>query len=456
MGACKRPRGGLFIALSEIHHPIVGNIIVQLGCARRQRIFGPGDKRKVFVVNSNRFNRILCNRLRIGHHTGERFAHKANFALRQNRPIGFDQGFAVAAIDRKLSRQRPGTGRLGILTGEDQMNTRQRLCRADIDRHDAGVCTIRAQKRRMQLTGQDSIGGEKTLTRDQAMVFNAASEAGGIIVQEIRSASMRGDGKDTKADGVVSEDLQQKRTLIERICENAGMNDLGAAFIQAAHLLAGREPALLGVIVLSLRVSLSALLIASLIGAPCGALLAVCRFPGRRLLIVAFNAMMGLPPVVVGLLIYILLSRAGPLGPFGLLFTPAAMVMAQSVLIVPIIIALTRQVIANDWEEYAELLRSLGARWWQIIPTLLWEARQALLTVLLAGFGRAVADVGAVMMVGGNIDGLTRVRTTPIALETSKGNLAFALALGTVLLVLVFLVNALAYLSRPHSAQHGI
>ena len=178
---------------------------------------------------------------------------------------------------------------------------------------------------------------------------------------------MRGDGKDTKADGVVSEDLQQKRTLIERICENAGMNDLGAAFIQAAHLLAGREPALLGVIVLSLRVSLSALLIASLIGAPCGALLAVCRFPGRRLLIVAFNAMMGLPPVVVGLLIYILLSRAGPLGTLGLLFTPAAMVMAQSVLIVPIIIALTRQVIANDWEEYAELLHSLGARWWQAL-----------------------------------------------------------------------------------------
>jgi tungstate transport system permease protein len=163
------------------------------------------------------------------------------------------------------------------------------------------------------------------------------------------------------------------------------------------------------------------------------------------------NAAMGLPPVVVGLLVYLLLSRAGPLGAFGLLFTPAAMVIAQTILIVPIVAALTRQVVEDAWAEYREQLRSLDASWWQSAATLLWDTRWSLLTVLLAGFGRAASEVGAVIIVGGNIDGVTRVMTTAIALETSKGDLALALGLGIVLLTLVMALNVGAHLTRQWS-----
>ncbi|WP_246503663.1 ABC transporter permease [Plastoroseomonas arctica] len=226
------------------------------------------------------------------------------------------------------------------------------------------------------------------------------------------------------------------------------MNDLSAAFAAAAGLLAGGDPAVLGIIGLSLRVSLSAVVIAALVGLPLGALLAVARFPGRGALIVTLNALMGLPPVVCGLLVYLLLSRSGPLGSLGLLFTPGAMIAAQAVLIAPILAALTRQVLESYWEEYAEQLRSFGAGPWRAIPTLLWDGRFALLTVLLAGFGRASAEVGAVMIVGGNIEGFTRVMTTAIALETSKGDLPLALALGMVLMAIVLGVNAAAQTLR--------
>jgi tungstate transport system permease protein len=202
------------------------------------------------------------------------------------------------------------------------------------------------------------------------------------------------------------------------------------------------------VVWLSLRVSLAATLLSCLLGLPLGALLAVGRFSGRRPLIVLFNGLMGLPPVVVGLLVYLLLSRAGPLGHFGLLFTPVAMVIAQTVLITPIIAALTRQTLEQEWLEYREQLRSLGASRIRAARTLLWNSRFALSTVAMAGFGRAIAEVGAVMIVGGNIDGVTRVMTTTIALETSKGDLPLALALGVILVAIVLAVNAGAYALR--------
>ena len=233
------------------------------------------------------------------------------------------------------------------------------------------------------------------------------------------------------------------------------MNDIGLALRQALSMLVTLDPSLVGVVLLSLQVSLGAVLIAAIAGAPLGAVLAICHFPGRRPLVVIFNALMGLPPVMVGLFVYVLLSRAGPLGPLGLLFTPRAMVIAQALLVWPIVVALSRQAVEDLWIEYAEALRSLGARWWHAVPTLLWDARHALITVLLAGFGRAIAEVGAVMIVGGNIDGVTRVMTTSIALETSKGNLAFAMALGFVLLALVVLLNALAFTIRQRTMLHG-
>jgi tungstate transport system permease protein len=220
------------------------------------------------------------------------------------------------------------------------------------------------------------------------------------------------------------------------------------AFATAARLIAGLDPQLLDIVLLSLRVSLSAVLIAALVGLPLGATLAVSRFPGRRTLIVLLNALMGLPPVVAGLAIYLLLSRAGPLGELGLLFTPTAMVVAQTVLILPIMAALSRQVIEDAWHEYEEQLQSLGAGRVGAALTLLWDTRFSLLTAVLAGFGRAAAEVGAVMIVGGNIDGVTRVMTTAIALETSKGDLPLALGLGTVLLGIVIMVNAAAYLTK--------
>ncbi len=226
------------------------------------------------------------------------------------------------------------------------------------------------------------------------------------------------------------------------------MNSLGEAFSAAWRLLAGFDAELAQVVGLSLQISISAVVLATLIGLPLGAAIAVGRFPGRQTLIVLLNALMGLPPVVVGLLVYLLLSRAGPLGGLGILFTPQAMIIAQTVLITPIIAALSRQTIEDAWREYDEQLRSLGARRLTAAMTLIWDTRFSLLTIVLAGFGRAAAEVGAVMIVGGNIDGVTRVMTTAIALETSKGDLPLALGLGIVLIGLVLLLNALAAVIR--------
>jgi tungstate transport system permease protein len=202
------------------------------------------------------------------------------------------------------------------------------------------------------------------------------------------------------------------------------------------------------IVALSLQVSLSAVALATALGLPLGAAVAVGRFTGRRALIVLLNALMGLPPVVVGLAVYLLLSRAGPLGELGLLFTPAAMVIAQTVLITPIIAALARQAIEDAWREYEEQLRSLGAGRMSAAMTLVWDTRFSLLTAVLAGLGRASAEVGAVMIVGGNIDGVTRVMTTTIALETSKGDLPLALGLGVVLIAIVLALNAGAMLVK--------
>ena len=227
------------------------------------------------------------------------------------------------------------------------------------------------------------------------------------------------------------------------------MNELGAAFATAFGLIAALDGDLVAIVGLSLRVSLTAVVLAAAVGLPLGALVALIRFPGRGAVAALLDALMGLPPVVIGLLVYLALSRAGPLGVFGLLFTPSAMIIAQCLLITPIIAALTRQVIADLWAEYAEQLRSLGATRLRAVPTLLWDGRHSLVTVILAGFGRALAEVGAVMIVGGNIDHATRVMTTAIALETSKGNLVLALALGLVLLALSLTISGAARTVRP-------
>ena len=226
------------------------------------------------------------------------------------------------------------------------------------------------------------------------------------------------------------------------------MGDIAAAFAEAARLIAAADSALFGIVLLSLEVSLSAVVIATVLGLPLGAVLAIRRFPGRQVLLVTLNALMGFPPVVVGLLVYLMLSRAGPLGELGLLFTPAAMIMAQAILVVPIIAGLSHQVLDDAWREYAEQLRSLGATPATAAATLIWDTRYSLLTVVLAGFGRAAAEVGAVMIVGGNIDGVTRVMTTAIALETSKGDLPLALGLGIVLIGVVFAINAAAQIIK--------
>ncbi len=220
------------------------------------------------------------------------------------------------------------------------------------------------------------------------------------------------------------------------------MQNIGEAFHLALSLVLSGEADLYEIVGLSLRVSLSATVLACAIGLPIGALIAVSRFRGRGLVLIVMNALMGLPPVVVGLLVYLYLSRSGPLGFLGLLYTPGAMIFAQTILIVPIVAALSRQVLEDLHAEYVEQFRSLCLSRWQSITTLLWDGRYALLTVGLAGFGRAVAEVGAVIIVGGNIDHLTRVMTTAIALETSKGDLPLALALGIILLVLALGVNA--------------
>lgn len=226
-------------------------------------------------------------------------------------------------------------------------------------------------------------------------------------------------------------------------------------FSQALALMLAPDSGLWPIVGLSLRVTLTAVAIAALIGMPVGAWLAVARFPGRGALIVLFNSLMGLPPVVAGLVIYLLLSRSGPLGTLGWLFTPKAMIVAQTVLVLPIIVSLTRQTIEDLWRDYEEGLRSLGSSSLRAIPTLLWDGRYALITAVLAGFGRASAEVGAVLIVGGNIAHFTRTMTTAIALETSKGDLPLALGLGILLIGLTILINIAAYGARLMGQRAG-
>ena len=226
------------------------------------------------------------------------------------------------------------------------------------------------------------------------------------------------------------------------------MADLANAFTTALILLLNLDDNLLEIVLLSLQVSVSAVVLAALCGFPLGAGLALFRFPGRTLLVV-----LGLPPVVVGLTVYLVLSRSGPLGGLGLLFTPPAMILAQWILVTPIVAAMTRQVIEDLWSEYGEQLRSLGTQLHQAVGTLLWEGRYRLFTAVLAGFGRAIAEVGAVLIVGGNIAHATRVMTTAIALETARGDLALALGLGIILILLSLLINALVYLSQDFAQR---
>jgi tungstate transport system permease protein len=220
--------------------------------------------------------------------------------------------------------------------------------------------------------------------------------------------------------------------------------DPASAFSAAFSLMFSLDPQFLQIVGLSLRVTLTAVLLAALIGVPLGAWLALSRFPGRSAVIVLVNGLMGLPPVVAGLIVFLLLSRSGPLGALGWLFTPTAMVIAQMLLVLPIVIALTRSTLEELWGEYREHLTSLGLTGLRAIPTLIWDGRFALATGLLAGFGRASAEVGAVLIVGGNIAGYTRTMTTSIALETSKGDLPLALGLGIVLILLTLGLNAVA------------
>jgi tungstate transport system permease protein len=221
----------------------------------------------------------------------------------------------------------------------------------------------------------------------------------------------------------------------------------------AFDLILSGDENLIAIVALSLEITLVATALAALLALPFGALIAITRFPGRNVLIVLLNGMMGLPPVVVGLVVYLLLSRSGPLGYLGILFTPQAMIIAQAVLITPIIAALARQVIEDLWEEYRDELAAMGVRPSGRVVTLLFDARYSLVTVMLAGFGRAAAEVGTVMIVGGNIDGSTRVMTTAIALETSKGNLGLAIGLGIVLISVIIGVNTLAWGLRLWSEQ---
>jgi tungstate transport system permease protein len=231
------------------------------------------------------------------------------------------------------------------------------------------------------------------------------------------------------------------------------MQDFSEAFTLAFSLILGADADLVEIIGLSLRVSLAAVVLSALIGLPLGALVAVLRFPGRQVIAVLLNALMGLPPVVVGLLVYMTISRAGPFGWLNLLYTPTAMIIAQTILVTPIIAALSRQLLEDLHREYDEQFRSLCLSTRRVIAALIWDARYSLLTVALAGFGRAIAEVGAVIIVGGNIDHLTRVMTTAIALETSKGELSLALALGIILLILALSVNAAVYGLRASAAR---
>jgi tungstate transport system permease protein len=223
----------------------------------------------------------------------------------------------------------------------------------------------------------------------------------------------------------------------------------------ALDLILAGDANLFAIVRLSLIVTVSATVLAALVALPVGALVALARFPGRNIVIVILNGLMGLPPVVVGLFVFLMLSRSGPLGPLGILFTPPAMILAQSLLIAPIIAALTRQVIEDLWSEYRDELTAMNLGRTAMVATLLWDARFALATIFLAGFGRAAAEVGAVIIVGGNIDGFTRVMTTSIALETSKGNLSLAIGLGLVLIGLVMGVNAIAWTFRRWSERYS-
>jgi len=216
----------------------------------------------------------------------------------------------------------------------------------------------------------------------------------------------------------------------------------------ALQLVFSGDPALYAIVALSLYVSLSAVALATVVAVPFGALLALVRFPGRGFIVVVVNAFMGLPPVVVGLAVYLLLSRSGPLGFLGILFTPPAMILAQALLVMPIIAALTRQTIEDLWSEYRDELTALRVGPARRVATLVWDARFSLVTTLLAGFGRAAAEVGTVMIVGGNIEGFTRTMTSAIALETSKGDLPLAMGLGLVLISLIVAINALAWAAR--------
>src|SRR5690606_14570717 len=225
--------------------------------------------------------------------------------------------------------------------------------------------------------------------------------------------------------------------------------------VSAWQLIASGDATLFAIVRLSLTVSLTAVAIALVVGLPLGAILALTRFPGRSAVVVVLNGCMGLPPVVVGLTVYLLLSRSGPLGELGLLFTPAAMVIAQALLVLPIIAALARQTVEDLWLEYREELAAMGVGPAGQVATLLWDSRFSLVTALLAGFGRAAAEVGTVMIVGGNIDGFTRTMTTTIALETSKGNLPLAMGLGLVLIFLILLINATAWGVQAWSEEKG-
>ena len=221
------------------------------------------------------------------------------------------------------------------------------------------------------------------------------------------------------------------------------MSSFSSSLSTALDLVVTANSDLVEIVFLSLQVSLSAVLIAAVVGMPLGALIAVRKFPGRSVVVTLLNSLMGLPPVVLGLVVYLMLSRAGPLGKYGLLFTPEAMVIAQTLLVFPIIVALTRQTLVDLHQYYDEQFRSFRLTKRRSVQTLIWEGRYSLLTALLAGFGRASAEVGAVMIVGGNINHVTRVMTTTIAMETSKGDFSLALALGIILVSLVIMINAL-------------
>ncbi len=226
------------------------------------------------------------------------------------------------------------------------------------------------------------------------------------------------------------------------------MSAFATTFSDALSLLATFDHAVAEIVVLSLQVSGGAVVLGTLIGLPLGACIAVGRFPGKNVLSVLINGLMGLPSVVVGVVVYLLLSRSGPFGGFGLLYTPLAMIIAQTLLVIPLMAAITRQVVEDVWQRYAEELQLMRFSWWDSVTTLLYDCRHSLLVAVLAGLGRAMSEVGAVMIVGGNIDRATRVMTTAIALETSKGDLALAIALGIVLIAIILALNALAFALR--------